>query len=57
MILRDKWGWPVERIKGRPIQNFIRDLLHVSLWKTWKMRKEPWPKTEPSDDVQQGPES
>ncbi len=24
----DKYGWPVERIKGRPITNFIRLLIH-----------------------------
>ena len=25
----DKYGWPVERIEGRYIQNFIRLLLHT----------------------------
>lgn len=25
----DKYGWPVERIKGRSIQNFIRLILHT----------------------------
>lgn len=25
----DRHGWPVERIKGRPILNFIRLLIHT----------------------------
>ena len=36
MKLRDRYGWPVERIKGRPITNAIRLLLHTSLWQTWR---------------------
>jgi len=25
----DKYGWPVERIKGRPVVNFIRLMIHT----------------------------
>lgn len=32
--LRDRWGWPVERIKGKPITNFIRLVLHTNLRRT-----------------------
>lgn len=32
----DKLGWPIERIKGRPIQWAVRVLLHGSLVKTVK---------------------
>lgn len=38
MTSRDKYGWPVERIKGRPITNFIRLLLHTNLSKTLGLR-------------------
>lgn len=38
VILRDRLGWPVERIKGRPVTNAIRLLLHTSLWQTWRHR-------------------
>ena len=38
MKLRDKYGWPVERIKGRPFVNFIRLLLHTNIKQTWKKR-------------------
>jgi hypothetical protein len=36
MTWRDSYGWPVERIKGRRVTNFIRLLLHTSLWQTIK---------------------
>jgi hypothetical protein len=36
MTPRDKYGWPVERFKGRPITNIIRILLHANLKKTWR---------------------
>ncbi len=29
MYCVDKDGWPVERIKGRPVQNLARLLLHT----------------------------
>jgi hypothetical protein len=34
MKFRDKRGWPIERIKGRPVTNFIRLLIHTNLKKT-----------------------
>ncbi len=37
---RDKYGWPVERIIGKPITNFIRLLIHTNLKATWKYRNE-----------------
>jgi hypothetical protein len=40
MKLRDKLGWPIERVKGKPIGNFIRILIHVNLRKTL------WPPSE-----------
>lgn len=36
--LRDKYGWPVERVTGRPVLNFIRLLIHANLRRTWKQR-------------------
>jgi hypothetical protein len=39
MTLRDKYGWPVETFKGRPITNFIRYALHTNIWQTWKRRE------------------
>ena len=36
MTFRDKYGWPVERVKGRPITNFIRLLFHTDL--AWTFR-------------------
>lgn len=38
MICRDYLGWPLEYIKGRPITNFIRMLLHTNIKQTWKLR-------------------
>jgi len=38
MVFRDRYGWPVERIKGRPITNFIRLLLHTNF--AWTFRYE-----------------
>ena len=29
MVFLDKHGWPVETIKGRWVQNFLRRLLHT----------------------------
>ena len=28
MIVVDKYGWPVEQVKGRPVHNFLRILIH-----------------------------
>lgn len=38
MMLRDKYGWPVERIKGRPFTNLIRLILWTDIIMTWKLR-------------------
>ena len=38
MICRDKYGWPVELIIGRPVTNFIRLLIHTNIWQTWHWR-------------------
>jgi hypothetical protein len=27
-MLLDKYGWPVEQVVGRPVLNFIRNLIH-----------------------------
>ncbi|MCK9494195.1 MAG: hypothetical protein M0R75_01690 [Dehalococcoidia bacterium] len=32
----DKYGWPVETIKGRPIQNAIRLLIHTRRVARWE---------------------
>jgi hypothetical protein len=40
MKFRDKDGWPVVSIAGRPITNFFRFLLHTSLSQTWARRHE-----------------
>jgi len=39
--LREKYGWPVEFIKGRPITNIIRAILHTNIRMTWKHRNLP----------------
>lgn len=51
MQFLDKYGWPVVKIKGRPVVNLIRLLLHTRKVKLGKF--EP-PKFEPSDSVQCG---
>lgn len=33
-IWRDKYGYPVESIAGRPVMSFIRLLLHTSVWES-----------------------
>lgn len=38
MKFRDKYGWPVERIIGKPITNFIRLMIHTNIRKTWEQR-------------------
>ena len=43
MILRDNLGWPMEYIKGRPITNFLRALIHTDVIVTWRRRKDGWP--------------
>ena len=36
MIIRDKFGWPVEIFVGRPVTNFIRRLLHGNIKQTYR---------------------
>jgi hypothetical protein len=48
MKLRDKYGWPVERIKGRPITNIIRLIIHTSIKQTLRARKKVY------DDIMPG---
>ncbi len=37
MKFLDKYGWPVERIQGRPITNLIRLALHTrKIVRRWK---------------------
>lgn len=43
MIIRDRFGWPVTSIEGKPITGFIRKLIHGSIAQTWRRRKEPYP--------------
>jgi len=38
MKFRDKYGYPVERIKGRHVQNFLRLLIHTNWMVTWRKR-------------------
>ncbi len=38
MKLRDKYGYPVEVIKGKPIINLIRLIIHTNIKQTWKRR-------------------
>jgi hypothetical protein len=33
-VLRDKHGWPVVSIKGKPITNVIRAILYTNISKT-----------------------
>lgn len=40
MLLRDKCGWPVTILKGRPITNFIRYVIHTSVVQTWRHRRD-----------------
>jgi len=40
MKLRDKYGWPVETITTRPVFNLLRLIIHTSVLKTWKYRKQ-----------------
>lgn len=40
MIFRDKYGWPIERIKGRPFTNFMRILFQINIYQTLKRRRQ-----------------
>jgi len=56
MILRDKLGWPVVRIKGRPIVTFLRLLIHTNIRRTWADRHQGRPEAPtPDASVQQSP--
>lgn len=35
MYFLDKYSWPVETIKGRPVLNFIRRLIHTRKIVRW----------------------
>lgn len=35
---RDKLGWPVEFVMGRPIMNFVRLLIHTDVIQTLRRR-------------------
>jgi hypothetical protein len=39
MIFRDKYGWPVERIKGKHLSNFFRLLFLTNIRQTIKRRE------------------
>jgi len=45
MQFLDKLGWPVERVKGRPVLNFLRLLIHTRKIKRGKFvyKQEPSP--------------
>jgi len=55
MIIRDKLGWPVVRIKNRPVLTAIRYILIGDIYQTWRLRHEGCPQQEPDQNVQQGP--
>ena len=40
MKIRDKYGYPVTVIIGKPITNIIRYMLHTSIKMTFKRRKQ-----------------
>ena len=40
MKLRDKYGYPVVKIKGKRFTNFMRCIIHCNPFVTWKMRRE-----------------
>lgn len=42
MVFLDRYGWPVERIKGRYVKNFIRLIIHSRSFvseKEWERRQ------------------
>lgn len=40
MKLRDKYGYPIERIEGKSFTNFMRCVLNCNPLVTWRKRKE-----------------
>ena len=45
MQFLDKFGWPLERIKGRCVLNFFRLIIHTRCVKFGKFHHE-WPTTD-----------
>ena len=39
MIMRDKYGWPVEVFIRRPFTNLIRYILHTNIRQTLRLRQ------------------
>lgn len=39
MKLRDKYGWPILKVKGRPFKTLFRRIQRFSLTMTWRMRR------------------
>lgn len=35
-VLCDKYGWPLEKIRGRWIRNFLRCLIHGRRFRLWQ---------------------
>jgi len=40
MKLRDKYGWPIETVKGNHVVNFFRTLFLINLRKTYNKRND-----------------
>ena len=56
MIIRDKYGYPIERVRGRPIRNLIRTLIHMNVLRTWRQRHDTvGVRQHPVEGVEQGP--
>ncbi|HDL86554.1 MAG TPA: hypothetical protein ENH11_09565 [Candidatus Acetothermia bacterium] len=47
--IRDAYGWPLERVKGRPVLNVLRVALHTSIYQTIK-KMSLWPASTPCDE-------
>lgn len=45
VIIRNRSGWPLTRIRNRPFINSLRVLFLTDPVKTWKHRHFPWPGT------------
>lgn len=39
MLILDKHGWPIESVKGRYFDNFIRKLIHINIFNTLTKQK------------------
>lgn len=40
MVWLDRLGWPVTTIKGHPVTNVLRILLHAHVWNTLTKQKQ-----------------